>query len=50
MTARDGLSARLIMRSPPAAGNLGEAIPRLLRAVGFDCAEVATHVSASLAA
>lgn len=43
MTARDGLSARLVMHSPHAAGNLGDAIPRLLRAAGFDCTEVATQ-------
>jgi ubiquinone/menaquinone biosynthesis C-methylase UbiE len=43
MTAHDGLSARLPVRSPLAAGNLGEAIPQLLRAAGFDCTEVATH-------
>ena len=28
MTAHDGLSARLTLRSPHAAGNLGDAIPR----------------------
>jgi ubiquinone/menaquinone biosynthesis C-methylase UbiE len=43
MTARDGVAARLVMRSDHAAGNLGDAIPRLLRAAGFDCAEVATQ-------
>ena len=43
MTAHDGLTARLVMRSHHAAGNLGDAIPRLLHAAGFDCAEVATH-------
>jgi ubiquinone/menaquinone biosynthesis C-methylase UbiE len=43
MTAHDGLSARLTLRSPLAAGNLGQAIPQLLRAAGFDCAAVATH-------
>src|SRR5262249_12622205 len=43
MTAHDGLAARLVKRSPHAAGNLGDAIPRLLRAAGFDCAEVATQ-------
>lgn len=43
MTADDGLTARLVMRSLHAAGNLGDAIPRLLRAAGFDCTEVATH-------
>ena len=43
MTADDGLSARLVLHSPHAAGNLGDAIPRLLRAAGFECAEIATH-------
>ena len=43
MTARDGLSARLVMHSRHAAGNLGDAIPRILRAAGFDCTEVATQ-------
>jgi ubiquinone/menaquinone biosynthesis C-methylase UbiE len=43
MTARDGLSARLVRHSPHAAGNLGDAIPRLLGAAGFECTEVATH-------
>jgi ubiquinone/menaquinone biosynthesis C-methylase UbiE len=39
-TAHDGLAARFMMRSPHAAGNLGDAIPRLLRSVGFECTEV----------
>jgi ubiquinone/menaquinone biosynthesis C-methylase UbiE len=43
VTARDGLAARLIRHSQHAAGNLGDAIPRLLRTAGFDCTEVATH-------
>ncbi len=43
MTPGDGLAARLVIRSQHAAGNLGEAIPRLLRAAGFDCTQVATH-------
>jgi ubiquinone/menaquinone biosynthesis C-methylase UbiE len=43
MTAHDGLAARLVLRSHHAAGNLGDAIPGLLRAAGFDCAEVATQ-------
>jgi ubiquinone/menaquinone biosynthesis C-methylase UbiE len=43
MTADDGLAARLVMRSHHAAGNLGDAIPRLLRTAGFDCTEVATQ-------
>lgn len=43
MTAEDGLSARLTLRSPLAAGNLGDAIPQLLRTAGFDCTEVETH-------
>jgi ubiquinone/menaquinone biosynthesis C-methylase UbiE len=43
MTAHDGLLARLVLHSAHAAGNLGDAIPRLLRKAGFDCTEVATH-------
>jgi len=43
MTAHDGLSARLVLHSRHAAGNLGDAIPELLRSAGFDCAEVDTH-------
>lgn len=43
MTVDDGLSARLAMRGSHVAGNLGDAIPRVLRAAGFDCTEVATH-------
>jgi ubiquinone/menaquinone biosynthesis C-methylase UbiE len=43
MTARDGLVARLIRRRDIAAGNLGDAIPRLLGSAGFDCVEVATE-------
>jgi ubiquinone/menaquinone biosynthesis C-methylase UbiE len=43
MTAHDGLSARLVRHSPHAAGNLGDAIPRLLGAAGFECTEVATQ-------
>lgn len=43
VSADDGLVPRLIRRSPHAAGNLGDAIPRLLRAAGFECTQVATH-------
>ncbi|HEX9834657.1 MAG TPA: SAM-dependent methyltransferase, partial [Mycobacterium sp.] len=43
MTAADGLLARQLMRSDHAAGNLGDAIPSLLRSVGFDCTQVGTH-------
>ena len=43
MTVDDGLSARLVLHRPPRAGNLGDAIPALLRAAGFDCAVVVTH-------
>ena len=43
MTAHDGLAARLLMRNRHAAGNLGDAIPRLLRAAGFDCTTIATE-------
>jgi ubiquinone/menaquinone biosynthesis C-methylase UbiE len=42
-TAHHGLAARWMKDSPHAAGNLGDAIPRLLRTVGFDCAEVGTR-------
>jgi ubiquinone/menaquinone biosynthesis C-methylase UbiE len=38
-----GLSARWMKDNPHAAGNLGDAIPRLLRSVGFDCEEVGTR-------
>ncbi|UXA08004.1 class I SAM-dependent methyltransferase [Mycobacterium sp. SMC-2] len=41
-TTDRSLLARLIRRSPHVAGNLGDAIPRLLTAAGFDCAEVAS--------
>ncbi|HEY2447626.1 MAG TPA: class I SAM-dependent methyltransferase, partial [Mycobacterium sp.] len=43
MSAHDGLGARLVKHSPHAAGNLGDAIPRLLRSAGFDCTELATE-------
>ncbi|WP_414686071.1 class I SAM-dependent methyltransferase [Mycobacterium sp.] len=43
LTTDHGLMARLIRRNHHAAGNLGDAIPRLLRAAGFDCAEVASQ-------
>jgi ubiquinone/menaquinone biosynthesis C-methylase UbiE len=43
MTARDGLAARLIMHNRHAAGNLGDSIPALLRAAGFDCSEIAAQ-------
>ena len=43
MTASDGLMARRMLRSPHIAGNLGDAIPRLLRSVGFDCTLVGSR-------
>jgi ubiquinone/menaquinone biosynthesis C-methylase UbiE len=43
MTTDDGLSARLVLHGPHVAGNLGDAIPQLLCAAGFDCTAVATH-------
>src|SRR6478672_6307678 len=43
MTAADGIAARRMLRSAHAVGNLGDAIPRLLRDAGFDCSEVATQ-------
>jgi ubiquinone/menaquinone biosynthesis C-methylase UbiE len=39
---RGGVLARLIRHNHHAAGNLGDAVPRLLRAAGFDCTELAT--------
>jgi ubiquinone/menaquinone biosynthesis C-methylase UbiE len=45
VTASDGLMARRMLRSPHIAGNLGDAIPRLLRSVGFECTEVGTRRS-----
>jgi ubiquinone/menaquinone biosynthesis C-methylase UbiE len=41
-TAHHGLAARWMKDNPHAAGNLGDAIPRLLRSVGFECTEVGT--------
>lgn len=41
-TTSGGLLARLIRHNHHAAGNLGAAVPRLLRAAGFDCTELAT--------
>lgn len=43
MTVGDGLSARFVLHRPHAHGNLGDAIPKLLRAAGFDCSVVVTH-------
>jgi ubiquinone/menaquinone biosynthesis C-methylase UbiE len=42
-TAHHGLAARWMKDNPHAAGNLDDAIPRLLRSVGFECAEVGTR-------
>jgi ubiquinone/menaquinone biosynthesis C-methylase UbiE len=42
VTAHHGLAARWTKDNPHAAGNLGDAIPRLLRSVGFEVAEVGT--------
>ena len=43
MTADDGLMARRMLRSHHIEGNLGDAIPRLLRTAGFECTELATQ-------
>ena len=43
VSTEHGLTARLIRRNHHAAGNLGDAIPRLLRGAGFDCTEVGAH-------
>jgi ubiquinone/menaquinone biosynthesis C-methylase UbiE len=42
-TVHHGLAARWMKDNPHAAGNLGDSIPRLLRTVGFECAEVGTR-------
>jgi ubiquinone/menaquinone biosynthesis C-methylase UbiE len=42
-THHHGLAARWMKDNPHAAGNVGDAIPRLLRSVGFDCTEVGTR-------
>lgn len=43
MTASDGLMARRMLHSPHVVGNLGDAIPRLLRTIGFDASVVASR-------
>jgi ubiquinone/menaquinone biosynthesis C-methylase UbiE len=40
MTANDGFAARRMLRGPHITGSLGDAIPRLLRSVGFDAGVV----------
>ncbi|OBA61721.1 SAM-dependent methyltransferase [Mycobacterium sp. 1100029.7] len=40
-TTSGGVAARLIRHNHHAAGNLGDAVPRLLSAAGFDCRAVA---------
>jgi ubiquinone/menaquinone biosynthesis C-methylase UbiE len=42
-TGHHGLAARWMKDNPHAAGNLDDGIPRLLRTVGFDCAETGTR-------
>jgi ubiquinone/menaquinone biosynthesis C-methylase UbiE len=42
-TGHHGLAARWMKDSPHATGSLGDAIPRLLRSVGFECTEVGTR-------
>jgi ubiquinone/menaquinone biosynthesis C-methylase UbiE len=44
-TVHHGLAARWTKKNPHVAGNLGDAIPRLLRSVGFECTEVGTRRS-----
>lgn len=43
MSADDGRAARRMLRGAHLAGNLGDAIPRLMRSVGFDCTQIDTH-------
>jgi len=42
-TAHHGLAARWMKDNPHAAGNRGDAIPRLLTGAGFECTEVGTR-------
>jgi ubiquinone/menaquinone biosynthesis C-methylase UbiE len=42
-TQPDGFAGRFFPHSPHAAGNVDNAIPRLLGAAGFDCTELATR-------
>ncbi|WP_461479982.1 hypothetical protein [Mycobacterium sp. HUMS_1102779] len=43
ITVRDGLAAPLMRHNHHAAGKLGDAVPRPLRAAGFDRTLIATH-------
>ena len=43
MTAHDGFMARRMLRSPHVVGSLGDAVPRLLRSVGFDSSVVTSR-------
>lgn len=44
MTEADGFSSRRMLESGHVTDNLGDGIPRLLRAAGFDCTEVDSRV------
>ncbi|WP_028478981.1 class I SAM-dependent methyltransferase [Nocardia sp. CNY236] len=41
MHTTDGWATRMVLRNPHLVENVGEAIPDLFRAAGFDCTEVA---------
>ena len=43
MTASDGFMARRMLGNPQIAGSIGDAIPRLLRSVGFEASVVASR-------
>ncbi|MCV7224418.1 class I SAM-dependent methyltransferase [Mycolicibacterium elephantis] len=43
MSVDDGRAAPRMLRGAHLAGNLGDAIPRLMRSVGFDCTQIDTH-------
>ncbi len=43
MVPEDGFVARMLLRDGHVAPNLGDGIPRLLEAAGFDCTEVASQ-------
>ncbi|MFI6867812.1 class I SAM-dependent methyltransferase [Nocardia sp. NPDC050406] len=44
MTDADGMAARRMLNNGHVAENLGDGIPRLFRAAGFDCQEVDSRV------
>ncbi|MFC8045490.1 class I SAM-dependent methyltransferase [Nocardia sp. NPDC057353] len=48
MTAADGRAARRSLRSPYLRGNLGDALPAVLRTAGFETEQVLSHAHRTL--